>query len=398
MGKTIIYLFFLTVTVSCNAKQEKAQTTSINSNAEIEYPIHINLPEHKEKDFLNVSEFADSILYIPLETNPNSLLRRIAQVQLNDSIIAISDMRKVLLFDYDGNFIRKIGRRGEGPGEYGTIGHFKIKEDTVYVASRNIVNKYLLDGTHLSDKSVNHSIGYFDVTSKGEIVFYNAIKGQILYYDSNSAPTDTLTVETNVSPSRFNFSIFDPNQYHFQESASKLLFTNYMTDTIWNVTGAKKRAEYILNLGDKLLPWDMQVEYFNGDFDRFYKEVENYQRVNVRRVFDYLFILQNNWAEYAINLNAVFLHNLKTNTTKAYKAEFMYDNLKGKIKLPVYLICSTDKAFISTIQPTDLMERLDELSEDDKSDEIVHQQWIQKMSNVKFDDNPVLIVFKTKEQ
>ncbi len=397
MNDTLIYIFLFLFFASCNSTQKKAQPSPISSNAEIEYPIHINLPEHKEKDFLNVSEFADSILYIPLETNPNSLLKRIAQVQLNDSIIAISDMQKILLFRYDGSFFRQIGREGKGPGEYGAIAHFKLKNDTLYIASRNIINKYLLDGTHLGDKSFNHSISYFDLTPQGKVAFYNAIKGQILYYDPNFIPTDTLVVETNVNPSRFNFQIADPTQYYFQESMNKLLFTNYMTDTIWNVTGAKKEAEYIFNLDEKLLPWDMQVEYFNGDFDRFYKEIANYHRINAKKVLDFVLILQHNWNKDGIDLNTIYLHNTKEDLTKAYDGKFIFDDIIGKIKLPGYLTLSTDKAFISEIQPTDLMERLDELSVNDTSNKIIHQQWIKKMSNVKFDDNPVLIVFKTKK-
>ena len=45
-------------------------------------------------------------------------LRDIRNVVFTDDNIVVNDFNTVLLFDKKGNFIRQIGRRGQGPGEY----------------------------------------------------------------------------------------------------------------------------------------------------------------------------------------------------------------------------------------------------------------------------------------
>lgn len=43
---------------------------------------------------------------------------RYQECRFTDDNIVVNDFNTVLLFDKKGNFIRQIGRRGQGPGEY----------------------------------------------------------------------------------------------------------------------------------------------------------------------------------------------------------------------------------------------------------------------------------------
>lgn len=120
----LIIVLFLLVLVTANC-------TSSN-NSELLYIdekgiIHIEIEkildnnELKRKQF-NLSEIADSITYIKLgsmnASGEEKFLRDIRNVVFTDDNIVVNDFNTVLLFDKKGNFIRQIGRRGQGPGEY----------------------------------------------------------------------------------------------------------------------------------------------------------------------------------------------------------------------------------------------------------------------------------------
>jgi len=76
-----------------------------------------------EKEIDNIkpaglSEVGSSITYIPLETTDQSLLKELKKVIIFDTYITVRDVYRVLMFDNSGIFIRQIGNRGQGPGEY----------------------------------------------------------------------------------------------------------------------------------------------------------------------------------------------------------------------------------------------------------------------------------------
>lgn len=65
------------------------------------------------------------------------------------------------LFDANGEFVRQIGRRGEGPGEYLAPGAFGLQADTVWIADARLgrMTRFLLDGTRLETTSFGDGTG-----------------------------------------------------------------------------------------------------------------------------------------------------------------------------------------------------------------------------------------------
>ena len=63
-------------------------------------------------------------------------------------------------FDRDGNFVRTIGRPGQGPGELFYPTFLYINNDTLNVMSSGAgrLSKYSLDGNHLYDKTINQNV------------------------------------------------------------------------------------------------------------------------------------------------------------------------------------------------------------------------------------------------
>lgn len=81
---------------------------------------------------------------IPLETTDSSLLSEIRKIIAVDNLLFILDIDGNLkLFDMQGNFIRKLGQKGEGPGEYPALTDFAIDRDREEVLI-NSVQKVLI--------------------------------------------------------------------------------------------------------------------------------------------------------------------------------------------------------------------------------------------------------------
>jgi hypothetical protein len=69
---------------------------------------------------LSLSEIAEDMVFIPLETTEKCLIGRIRSIHFSNDYLVIIDAEpnQILLFDKAGKFIRTIGSRGQGPGEY----------------------------------------------------------------------------------------------------------------------------------------------------------------------------------------------------------------------------------------------------------------------------------------
>jgi len=105
----------LLLSVSCKNSSNRGKT----DEGSLPYLIDIE-SSFETTHSLNLSLMGNSIEYVVLETTEDNLMARISGIWLNDSYIVASDGSQVYLFDRSGNYIRKIGSNGRGPGEYNT--------------------------------------------------------------------------------------------------------------------------------------------------------------------------------------------------------------------------------------------------------------------------------------
>lgn len=83
------------------------------------------------------------------------ILGRISGIQADDNgRIFISDdvEKRINVYSPDGNFIKSLGRKGQGPGEFEYIHNLSVDEDFVYAMdfSKNLINAYSLNTLEFS--------------------------------------------------------------------------------------------------------------------------------------------------------------------------------------------------------------------------------------------------------
>jgi hypothetical protein len=127
-----------------------------------------------------LSKFVNSISYVPLETNSNTIFGGLIRYEVNERYIIVRHERNgpsgILLFNRNnGKFIREIGKYGKGPGEYTYHSYipFNKKINAIYAAdiSRNLL---VYDST---GKYIN-GIDAYDVLERGGV---SAIKRSITF-------------------------------------------------------------------------------------------------------------------------------------------------------------------------------------------------------------------------
>lgn len=79
--------------------------------------IHVSMGQNINKSQeLPVSEIAESIRFVPLETNENCLLNTdISKIEIVEETIFMSDFNYIFKYDLNGRFIKRIGKKGRGP-------------------------------------------------------------------------------------------------------------------------------------------------------------------------------------------------------------------------------------------------------------------------------------------
>lgn len=149
-NKTVLFqiIFFLIgIVASCHKKDTGVNVIALDLN-------------DISREYMNYSEFVDSISYVTLKESDDMPLGDIKTIRFLDGFIVVFDdkTQAVMLFDNDGNFVRKISERGGGPGEYSYIRQVDVDKTEnnilLYDISKASVLKYTLDNVYLGSDSI----------------------------------------------------------------------------------------------------------------------------------------------------------------------------------------------------------------------------------------------------
>ncbi len=104
---------------------------------------------------MNLSEIAEKVEYIFLETTNECLIGNIEKVIVDDGLVFISDKKKLLIFNNSGKFLTAVGHTGRGPGEFVEVMDFSVDivMDRIFVLDRyqQKVICYTYNGKHQSE-------------------------------------------------------------------------------------------------------------------------------------------------------------------------------------------------------------------------------------------------------
>jgi hypothetical protein len=257
----------------------------------------------KVKKYLTIDDIASQVRYIPLETDSTCLIGINPVYYFSNDLIFVSDINHVLVFDFNGNFIRKIGNEGKGPNEINRIKTVSIIKDNKIIAIHTYVDMKLLlysfNGDFLESIDVP-LMNHIYVLNSNKFIYYDLCIGGIEDYvfRLTNRKNDTLNFVSNdfkwVNNTYTQYEFFSTNfhpSYHYK---NKFFFKNRYNDTIFTVINSKIVPAYCIQLGKYKVPEQMRLEN-PATYNQFMKNSEKYYYTYSLECDSLIFISANNY-------------------------------------------------------------------------------------------------------
>ena len=316
--------------LSCKSNPEQSESTT---------PI-INLSERvTEVPNLFLSDAVEKVEIVPLETTNESLLKTINLIEITDeSIFVYQTGAEILRFSHDGKFMNKVGKKGQGPGEYIYIDGFQIDENKseIYViTTANGVLVYDYEGT-FKRKAIDHT----DLKT----LFSSIINKQYLLSNERFFFTQTLPFTKPVTKdSIWSVSVTDkqfqikntfcnPAYQEQIETINKNLAgkgNNYLTDYPISMDSYHNEITLKYSDTDTIFVYDMSTQQLKPQYSIYSKEdkgayVETHLWLKERSAFDYFSI-------YSYYPTKDFIYLISSKNDEIYT--FAYNKKDATVKL-----------------------------------------------------------------
>lgn len=216
-----------------------------------------------------LSDFTDSIQYIPLESKgEKSLLSDIDQIFFCDTNIFISDrdQKVILRFNKNGKFLNRIGKIGKGPGEYAKneyIGLNREKKNIlVWDNPQTRFITYSFNGDFIKQEKINEYL-IFNIYPKGNLIY--TLRCFPVMIQHNNYPINIYNNQLKLQKSLINRSYESENLtkcearnkylyrslgfYNYKDSLS---YWDYNYDTIYRITYEEAIPRYVITQKDDL--------------------------------------------------------------------------------------------------------------------------------------------------
>lgn len=303
---------------------------------------------------IKLSTIGKEVLYIPLETNSECLLKSIRNIEFSDYYIFVSDIDKVVRFDKQGKFLGKIDAYGRGPGEYLGVIDFCINNDLqeIYIISVDRVYIFDFEGNFKKTSKLTFRPAQVISLNQRDLLFYlynmpygysNPFSWVITSREGEFISTYKNNLKRVNKP---GIIINEMPLYHYNNTVH---FMEYGIDTLYHF--ASGRNPYaIFDLGNLKMDPDVKYEHSR----RFLEETNDKLWVKMVKENDkYLFIT----IRKGITGFSFMLYEKNTSNTVILKDDGLQNDLDGGIPFwPKYII--NDNTLVDHVEAIDMIKHI----------------------------------------
>ena len=405
---SLIGILFL---ISCGDNPKKSNGDGSKPLNPIRLPYIINIEDNLNKEqVVSLSNIGKKLEYIPLETTPNSLMGEILHIELTPKYIFVAayPSNGLLQFDRKGKFIKQIGSKGRGPGEYVDASRFCIdqKNERIFIMScwsRCNVMEFNFDGEYIRSfdqpwESHNFLI-YDTVGLVFEIADYSPTATRVIpgtrdysFLENNISITDFeckplfkikrhLMRNSNYSPSGVAFYYFD-NELRFQQ---------FGVDTLYTLKNEKLEPNAIFNLGKSKM--DPNLIFTQSNLDNMKKQLKN--DISIRLILENQEFLFVKLALGLSDSSKLCVFNKKTSQVTFLKSNEFENDIDGGISFwPKYVYNDSilvDYENALQIKNSRQGDQSNKLTGESKK---LNDEFINFKNNLTETSNPVIIILK----
>lgn len=357
------------------------------------------------------SSFVDTIEIIPLETTDENMIGEITRIIFSDEkyyVRSTNGMQngKLFVFDETGKFIGRIGKNGNGPGEFVDFNDFAITNDNhVVVADYHRLLHFDSEGRFLNSIKMNFSAAEIVSSHDNEIIAYLVLPtlfqnhllskidkegNQELFFNRG----ETAAIKCNLLRTWRSFMSTDTCCYLKYPFCDTIFSISQdlrnISATYYIDYGKKKLSDIEVDPNENVLTWEKKLNRLND-----YLETAS---IGIGDDFLYIGTTDKAYKGY------LTLHSLRTK--KSVSARKLVDDmyLKGNI-IPItakripHNMDGND--IIWEIEPNILLKGYKQywsnLSEPKREEfKQNYPEWHRICTSLKIDDNPVLLRIKVK--
>jgi len=383
---------------------------SIISN--IDYPVRIDLAGLVDNEInMTLSEIVNDIKYIKLESRPGCYINRISKIILTENYIFILSGgtafgESILMFENSGKFVRHIGMRGKGPGEYSNIVDMQVdsQNEIIYLLdqqSRKLL-LYSFDGKYLRSIYVFKSpyAQSFVLLKDNNLLMFQSFKSII---DSNNTQ---FKLYDNEGAHIWNFpeindrvvttsSAFGDAAYYHEENNFVEFTTNYC-DTIYRMSALKKyEAIYYYDFGKYRCPDNLFQDHYRFQKSRSNYLLKSWECITQQYIFTHFTIHDDFYLSIYHRKDAKFIYNTKYKQPKQPIAGLINDLDGGP---PFWPARYKDGRIISLQYASQIKSVLDNVIIDQAEfkDPDLRQNLLEFRKNLSAEDGPVIIEITLK--
>lgn len=383
----------------------------------------INIADNIGKGYLlNISEIANNIEYVPLETADSSLLGDVSEVYYSNGYFVLNTKKNTSgilnIFDKDGHYYSKLNSRGRGPGEYTSIYDIDVYKDTIVLLSINKINEYSFDGKFLKTIPIDKNEVPLGVEKVKKLDDKHYLLAAGVSSKHNSKYSALIVDSFGITNLLFNYpeseiELAKNRQGLLKNLDNSMIFSNKGIGKI--ITG---NNEFIISHNNEFKIIDT---LYKINYDKYQITAKNIKNKNANSKLLFLInrvIESNNLILFNLNLNTLAHKPMKMKKSSSIEGDdillpiscALYDKRDGSFRLidqpadyqkgfiedfeggpafwPTYI--SHDEYMVSFINAPEFIEHAQTHKVSDKFKKIAQ--------GLKETDNPVLVIVKLKSE
>lgn len=384
-----------------------------------------------------LSESVDKLDIVFLELTNNTLISNIFDIKVTEKDIFVCDYKSgISRFDHEGRFLNKIGRKGQGPGEYQGFYNIEADDDKKYIYFYDYVYSKIFK-FNFEGEFINDSLKRFSDVISGTNPYVLLVNDKLFLID--------LLPVIHEREKYFTFALFDDNYQIKKYLYNPELLTrtkeiwenrqlsygwkNFWTEKNPSISVYDKQFMMSFYAGDTIYRFDLENECFTplfilrmGDKPTF---EESHQWIKDDSFFDHILLLdfldtQKYIYFYLFKSNHLYILKYEKENGKQciYKDVATIDrwNIPGSPSFVRKLIkyslsfkndfCggsfsinyrSTGKYWVSVLFPEQMKEiKTEEIGKEVVKDQNLIKEYLRVLENIREDDNPILLIATLK--
>ena len=222
-------------------------------------------PLQTTEHLLHLSDIADSLSYIKLATDTSNLIGVIDKIiPLKDRILIVDKdiTQTIYIFDKSGKFIRKINKKGRGPGEYLSLNDVAVdvsnkrlivhddmaQKISIFTYEGEFIEKIRLDfiTTSIAYLGNNRLACYCDYINNPNYSIRSKSPNLILFYLQTRKTQSKLFFNSTINRLGITGLINNLSSTYSNDTVHLIMPLN---DTVYSICNNKVQPEYYVDLG-----------------------------------------------------------------------------------------------------------------------------------------------------